>query len=78
MTSYRHLDINDLGYTCTGDDVIFAGHVTSSKVTNNLLAITLERKEIQCRGWSHCVSLVKTLQMLCILTYLMGHRVTLT
>ena len=78
VTGHGHLDIDDLGYTCTGDDVTCAGDVTSSKVTNSILAITLERKEIQRRGLSHCVFLVKTLLITCNLTYFTGHRVTLT
>ena len=78
MTGHGQLDIGDLGYTCRGDDVTCAGHVTSSKVTNSLLAITLERKEIQRRGWSHCVCLVKTVLVTCNMTYFTGHHVTLT
>ena len=50
MTGHRQLDIGNLGYTCTGDDVTYAGHVTSSKVTHSLLAITLERTVIQRQG----------------------------
>ena len=72
------MDIGGLGYKCTGDEVTCSGHVTSSNVTNILLAIILERKDIQRRGWPHCVCLVKTVLVTCNMTYFTGHRVTLT
>ena len=76
VTGHGQLNIDDLGYICTGDDVTCSGHVTSSKVTNSSLTITLEPKDIQRRGWSHC--LVITVPVTCNMTYFTGHRVTLT
>ena len=80
MTAHGYLDIGGRGYACTGDDVTNTSHVTSSKVTNGSLAITFERIEIHCRGWSYCVCLVKTLLMTCNLAHFTGrgHRVALT
>ena len=44
------------------------GHVTSSKVTKGFWPITPYRNKIQTRGWSHCVQLVKTHRMICMMT----------
>ena len=72
-----YLDISDdLWYACIGDDVTCAYHGTSSKVTNKLLGITIERKEISPRGWSHCFYLVNKHLVTCNLTLFTCHRMT--
>ena len=48
--------------------VIWVG-MTSSGVTNRLLLIIQEWKQLQIRAWSHCVSLVKTHRLICNMTY---------
>ena len=47
------------------------GHPRSQRSSTvfEFLPITFDWKEIQRRGWSHCVSLVETLQMICNMTY---------
>ena len=49
------------------------GRMTSSEVTNRLLLIIHEWKQLQIRAWSHCVSLVKTHRLICNMTYLGQH-----
>ena len=73
-----HLDTgDDLWNACAGDDVTCAYYGTSSKVTNKLLEITMERKEVQSCGWSHCFHLVNTHLVTCNLTLFTCHRMTL-
>ena len=46
------------------------GRVEAISGYGEFLPITFDWKEIQRRGWSLCVSLVETLQMICNMTYL--------
>ena len=52
-------------------------HLGSAEVTDRVLLITQDWKELQTWAWSHCAFLVKPHRLICSMTYLVQH-VTLT